>query len=235
MAKAEPTYSEVKEQLARASHAIRPEVRAAFVISEFGEHSDVAPLAVQLEIGMNDMRKNDLRECEEMLYCQAHALQAIFVELARQAAFQVKGEGWDPNYEAHMRLALKAQSQCRATLETLATDQEPARGVRATGQHRARPAAGEQRDDASGRASRGAGKNENTPNELLEEKPHERLDFGTPGAAVGADPAPGDRGRKRPGRRRRKVRPRPAGTLTRAARGRGCGNWRDCCGSKPRH
>jgi hypothetical protein len=33
------------------------------------------------------------------------------------------------------------------------------------------------------------GKNENTPNELLEEKPHERLDTGTTGAAVGSDPA----------------------------------------------
>jgi hypothetical protein len=125
VAKAEPTDSELKARLARAKAAIRPEVRAAFVISEFGGHPDVAGLAVQLEIGMNDVRKNDLRQCEAMLYSQAHALQAIFVELARQAAFQVKGEGWFPNYEAHMRLALKAQSQCRATLETWAQIKNP--------------------------------------------------------------------------------------------------------------
>jgi hypothetical protein len=34
----------------------------------------------------------------------------------------------------------------------------------------------------------GAGKTEKPQNELLEEKPHERLDTRTPGAAVGADP-----------------------------------------------
>jgi hypothetical protein len=47
---------ELKEILARAKMAIRPEVRAAFVIAEFGGHSDVPPLAVQLEIDMNDIR-----------------------------------------------------------------------------------------------------------------------------------------------------------------------------------
>ena len=61
VAKAEPADSELKEILARAKMAIRPEVRAAFVIAEFGGHPDVAALAVQLEIGMNDVRKNDLR------------------------------------------------------------------------------------------------------------------------------------------------------------------------------
>jgi hypothetical protein len=38
---------------------------------------------------------------------------------------QVKEEGWFPNYEAHARLALKAQSQCRATIETLAAIKNP--------------------------------------------------------------------------------------------------------------
>ena len=79
VAKVKPIESELKETLARAKMAIRPEVRAAFVISEFGGHQDVAALEVQLKIGMNDVRKNGLRQCEAMLYCQAHALQAIFV------------------------------------------------------------------------------------------------------------------------------------------------------------
>ncbi|MCA1604572.1 MAG: hypothetical protein LC775_03635 [Acidobacteria bacterium] len=121
VAKVKPTDSELKEILARAKMAIRPEVRAAFVIAEFGGHSDVAPLAVQLEINMNDVRKNDLRECEAMLYSQAHALQAIFVD----ASLQVKKQGWFSASEAYMRIALKAQSQCRAALETLATIKNP--------------------------------------------------------------------------------------------------------------
>jgi len=120
VSKAEPT-EKLKAAMARAKMAIRPDVRAAFVVSEFGGHSDVAALAVQLEIGMNDVSKNDLRQCEAMLYCQAHALQAIFVD----ALLQVKEQGWFSNSEAYMRIGLKAQSQCRATLETLAQIKNP--------------------------------------------------------------------------------------------------------------
>ena len=107
VAKVKPTDSELKATLARAKAAIRPDVRAAFVIAEFGGHSDVAAVAVQLEIGMNDVRKKDLRECEAMLYSQAHALQAIFVD----ALLQVKKQGWFSTSEAYMWIALKAQNQ----------------------------------------------------------------------------------------------------------------------------
>ena len=54
-----------------------------------------------------------------MLVAQAHTLQARFYELARRAGFNL-GEYINAG-ETYMRLALKAQSQCRATLETLAT------------------------------------------------------------------------------------------------------------------
>ena len=54
--------------------------RAAFVISELGGHSDVAALALRLEIGMNDISKNDLRGIEAMLYSQAQVLHAVFVD-----------------------------------------------------------------------------------------------------------------------------------------------------------
>jgi hypothetical protein len=54
VSKAEPT-EKLKAAMARAKMAIRPEVGAAFVIAEFGGHPDVAALAVQLEIDMNDI------------------------------------------------------------------------------------------------------------------------------------------------------------------------------------
>jgi hypothetical protein len=189
VAPAGATECELKAAMARAKTAIDPSVKAALVIAEFGGHSDVAALAVQLQIGMNNVSKNDLRKCEAMLYSQAHALQAIFVGLARQAAFQVKEGGWFPNYEAHMRLALKAQSQCRTTLETLAQIKNPpvvfarqaniAQGPQQVNNEMM--LAGESRADAR--------ETEKPHNELLEEKPHERLDTGTPGTAVGRDPA----------------------------------------------
>jgi hypothetical protein len=100
VAKAERT-EELRAAMARAKMAIQPEVSAAAVIAEFGGHSDVAPLAVQLEIGMND-----LRGCEAMLYSQAHALHAIFVE----ASLQARTQEWFANAEALMRMAFKSRT-----------------------------------------------------------------------------------------------------------------------------
>lgn len=183
MAKVKPIDSELKEKLARAKMAIRPDVRAALVISEFGGHSNVAALAVQLEIGMNDVRKNDLRECEEMLYAQAHALQAIFVD----ALLQVKKHEWFSTSEAFMRIALKAQSQCRATLETLATIKNPPVVFARQANFAQGPQQVNNQMMPASEPRAGAGKTEKPHNELLEEKPHERLDTRTTGAAVGAD------------------------------------------------
>jgi hypothetical protein len=58
-----------------------------------------------------------------MLNAQAVSLNSIFAELARRSALNV-GEHMDA-MERYMRLALKAQGQCRATLETLAAIKNP--------------------------------------------------------------------------------------------------------------
>jgi hypothetical protein len=63
----------------------------------------------------------DLAHAEAMLINQASALQALFVRLSERAIEQQSM----PNYEGFMRMALRAQSQCRATLETLATIKNP--------------------------------------------------------------------------------------------------------------
>jgi len=64
------------------------------------------PTLSRLSDAMNDVSKNDLRECKAMLYSQAQALQAIFVN----AALQVTDQGWLSKSEAFMRMALKAQN-----------------------------------------------------------------------------------------------------------------------------
>jgi|WetSurMetagenome_2_1015567.scaffolds.fasta_scaffold32360_3 hypothetical protein len=58
-----------------------------------------------------------------MLAAQAAALNAMFRELARRASLNM-GEYLDAS-ERYMRLALKAQGQCRATLEMLAAMKNP--------------------------------------------------------------------------------------------------------------
>jgi hypothetical protein len=62
-------------------------------------------------------KDGDMREPEAMLYGQAVALQTIFTSLSRRAALNA-GEYINAT-ETYLRLALKAQAQCRATLETL--------------------------------------------------------------------------------------------------------------------
>lgn len=63
----------------------------------------------------------DLSHAEAMLINQASSLQALFVRLSERAMEQAHM----PNLEGFMRLALRSQSQCRATLETLATIKNP--------------------------------------------------------------------------------------------------------------
>lgn len=63
----------------------------------------------------------DLAHAEAMLINQASSLQALFVRLTERAMEQTQM----PNLEGFMRLALRAQSQCRATLETLAAIKNP--------------------------------------------------------------------------------------------------------------
>ena len=67
------------------------------------------------------VNNGDLSHAEQMLAAQATALQTLFARLTERAMEQTTM----PNIEGFMRLALRAQSQCRATLETLATIKNP--------------------------------------------------------------------------------------------------------------
>ena len=64
---------------------------------------------------ISDVKGGDLSSAEAMLAAQAAALNAMFCELARRAATNM-GEHLGAT-ESYMRLALKAQGQCRATLD----------------------------------------------------------------------------------------------------------------------
>lgn len=118
----EPTDKAKAEAL--ATFSLRPSVNAAAVIAAYGEpfgEQDLGALAESLAESVGEVNGGDMKRCEAMLLTQAHALQAIFMNLARRA---VKQE-YLRNYETYLRLALKAQGQCRATLETLATMKNP--------------------------------------------------------------------------------------------------------------
>jgi hypothetical protein len=71
----------------------------------------------------NGVKNGSLGSVEEMLVAQATTLDALFIELVRRAGLNL-GQYMDAT-ETYMRLALKAQSQSRATLQTLGEIKNP--------------------------------------------------------------------------------------------------------------
>lgn len=146
---------------------------------------DIPALARALGEQTRKAIDGDLSRAEAMLMAQAHTLNTIFTALTRRAVAQE----YLSQYETYMRLALKAQSQCRATLETLAGAKNP---TPVAFVRQANIAHGPQQVNngppTTSEASR-ARESENSPNKLLEQQHGERLDPGTVQATVGADPA----------------------------------------------
>ena len=114
---------------------------------------------------------------------QVISLNLIFTALARRSLAQTQVSHLD----IFLRLALKAQNQCRMTLETLATIKNPpvlfARqaNINNGGQLQVN-------NDAAPSQTTRAAKTETSKTELLEASDDKRLDTGTQGAAGGADP-----------------------------------------------
>jgi hypothetical protein len=155
----------------RIERAIQPKSLA--------DEMDVPGLLETLRDHANAVNKGDLSRAEAMLVNQADALQAIFVNLTERSMRQE----YLAYMEAFMKLALKAQSQCRATLETLATIKNPpvvyARQANVT--------TGPQQINNGVDPSR-ARENQNLPNQLLGAVNELRQDTGASGSAVADDP-----------------------------------------------
>jgi hypothetical protein len=113
-----------------------------------------------------------------MLMNQATALQSLFPRLAERAMAHTTVPGFDAN----MRMALRAQSQCRATLESLATIKNPP----VVYAKQANVTTGTQQVNNGVACVR---EKEIAANELLEAKHGERLDTRAAGASSGSDHA----------------------------------------------
>ena len=120
----------------------------------------------------------DMQPIEAMLIGQAQALQTMFVYLGKQAVEKTSL----PQYTAFMNMALKAQSQSRATIQALTELKYP---KQATFVKQANIANGNQQvnNASSTHAHAPARAIENQPNELLEAQQNEWLDSGTAATA----------------------------------------------------
>ena len=107
-----------------AQTLLQPAVGAAVLVRRYSpEELELDAVVAELTSQAQATNAGDLSRAEAMLISQAHALDAIFVRLALLAASSA-GESVQA-CETYLRLALKAQSQCRATLETLGTLKNP--------------------------------------------------------------------------------------------------------------
>ncbi len=161
---------------------MRPTLQAALTLLFYGkDFGDLCVLGLMDSLTEQSKAVNngDLSRAETMLAVQAHTLDAIFNNLARLAAVN-KTENMHAG-ETFLKLALRAQSQCRATLETLAEIKHP-RSIAFVGQ--ANIAHGHQQINNTPSC---ADETKNTQNKLLEQNDGQRLDTGTTSAAVGTD------------------------------------------------
>lgn len=159
-----------------AKAVVRPTVKAAVTIKAFDRslgELDVSSVVGALVKQVEAILRGELGRAEEMLLTQAQTLDTVFHKLARIAGNNLT------NLEAtdmFMRLALRAQTQCRATLETLAVIKNP---TTVAFVRQANIANGPQQVNnghSTGPAPSGAHETENPQNELLEAKRGERLD-----------------------------------------------------------
>ena len=109
-----------------ASLITSPDLAAYRVIGmmqpkNLADEIDAPTMLAMLRDQAATVQRGDLSHADAMLINQASALQALFVRLSEKAMEQ----SHMPNLEGFMRMALRAQSQCRATLETLAAIKNP--------------------------------------------------------------------------------------------------------------
>lgn len=145
-----------------------------------GEAVDVPTLIDQLREQAKVVNAGDLTQVEAMLVGQATALQTLFARLTERA-FSAE---YMPNFETFLKLALRAQSQSRSTLEALAAIKSPPVLIA----KQANLTTGPQQINNNGTMPGDrARKTETLQNELLESSDGKRLDAGAAGTAGGVD------------------------------------------------
>lgn len=126
------------------------------------------------------VNRNDLSNIEGMLVNQATALQGLFARLAEKAM----NAEYVSNFDTNMKMALRAQSQCRATLETLAAIKNPPVVIA----KQANVTSGPQQINNGVDAPSPARENENWQTKLSGEKNELPPDTGTPCIESQANP-----------------------------------------------
>ncbi len=175
------TVDRMEAELAQSPVYANAQTARTFSRGTFGV-SGLTESVEALRDKVERVRTGSLSDAEAMLVSQATALDAIFTEMARRSALNM-GEYLN-SADTYMRLALRAQSQCRTTLEALAEIKNP-RAVAFVKQ--ANIAHGHQQVNNGLGESPAHGNHSIQSNELLEAQHGNHLDSCTAGAAIGAN------------------------------------------------
>lgn len=160
-----------------------PECLSASVLTicQKVDHSHLMGMVAELKKQTTAVHANDLSRAESMLTAQDHTLDGLFSKLASDA---LNCPDMD-RLERYMKLALKAQNQARATLQTLGELKAPKQVAFV---QQANIGNQVQVNNGNPNARSRAKKNRNPQNELLEVTHGERLDSRTTSTTGGADP-----------------------------------------------
>jgi hypothetical protein len=170
-----------------AHTSLRPTVQAALTLMEYNKAFGEASINTLVDdLGQECKAASDgnLARTEALLIAQAHTLDAIFNNLSHRAAMNM-GDYINPA-ETYLRLALKAQSQCRATLEALAAIKNPA-AVAFVRQANIAHGPQQVNNGPDGILAR-AEKADNLQSKLLEQSDGNQLDSITKGSTSSGDP-----------------------------------------------
>jgi hypothetical protein len=177
-------HGDQTEDRAIAEAALSPEMANASTTADYTTaiFPDIC-LQDCIEVMQADVKAvngGNLDKLEGMLTAQAEALNAIFNNFAKRAIHSTHM----PQLDIYTRLAMKAQAQCRTTVEAIAEIKYP---KSATFIKEANIA--QQQQVNNGKAPAHAREKDITPtNELLTESAHAALDTGRTGAAISLDP-----------------------------------------------
>ena len=112
----------VLKQLVQSPELTNSAVVLAYKGSIAGDKIDLSDILESLQQSSEQLQSDTpLHLTENILISQAQSLNVMFCDLAIKA----NNQKYIDNMEKFLKLALKAQSQCRATLETLANIKNP--------------------------------------------------------------------------------------------------------------
>jgi hypothetical protein len=158
--------------------------------SKFAGEADLQELCTDLVKRVVKIKAGDMSSVEAMLFGQAKVLETMFTSLARRAA---NNDGLK-QFQCNLTLALKAQAQCRATLEALAEIKNP-RPVQfvkqanmTTGPQQVNNGSTAGFSEQYAQAHTGAGNNPSEQSKLLEADHGNYLDTRAQGTASRANP-----------------------------------------------